>query len=182
MTDKTRLPEHVHDNIEAISAMRLEEERSLPPDQRAVEALTGWIGRPRSLYVFAVIVLLWIGYNLAAPAAGGNAFDAAPFFILQGIVAVYAALMTTMLLVTQNRQSLDARRSAHLDLQVNILAEQRTAKIVALLEELRRDMPNVRNRVDPVADALQQAVPTHEVSSAIDAHRANVESKPDQVG
>ena len=168
MKEQVRLPDHVHDNIQAIASMSLEEERALSAQQRAVEKLTRLIGRPWTLYGLALTVLAWAGFNLWVGAASRQQFDAPPFFILQGVIGVYAALMTTMILVTQNRQSRDARRNAHLDLQVNMLAEQRTAKIVALLEELRRDMPNVRNRVDLVADALQQAIPPHVVSSVLD--------------
>lgn len=38
-----------------------------------------------------------------------------------------------------------------------LLTEQRSAKIIALLEELRRDLPNVANRVDVDANVMQQA-------------------------
>jgi uncharacterized membrane protein len=172
MAENTRLPDHVQDNIQAISELRTQEERSLPSDQRAIEALTSWLGRPRTLYALASMLLAWVGYNLLAHVLGGWTFDAPPFFMLQGIVGIYAALMTTMILVTQNRQGGYAQRNAHLDLQVNILAEQRTAKIVALLEELRRDIPNVPNRVDPVAEALQHTVHPHDVSFALDEQRA----------
>ncbi|HEY1536459.1 MAG TPA: DUF1003 domain-containing protein [Polyangiaceae bacterium] len=97
----------------------------------------------------------------ASQAAPTAPFDPSPFFFLQGAIAFYAAIMATMILVTQNRQRKDEERNAHLELQVNLLAEQRTGKIVALLEELQRDLPNVRDRVDPVADALQkQVLPT----------------------
>ncbi|MEP7050141.1 MAG: DUF1003 domain-containing protein [Pseudomonadota bacterium] len=168
MTEQPRLPDHVHENIEAIATQRIEQERSLSAEQRAVEALTHWIGRPRSLYVFGIIVVVWMTYNSLAGVLHVRQLDPAPFFILQGVVGIYAALMTTMILATQNRQSRDARRNAHLDLQVNILSEQRTAKIVALLEELRRDLPNVRNRVDPIAEALQETVPAHAMISALE--------------
>ena len=178
MTEKARLPDHVHENIDAIAALRLEQERSLSADQRAVEALTHFVGQPRSLYVLTFLVVAWMGYNVLAGALHGPRFDPAPFFVLQGIVGVYAALMTTMILATQNRQSRDARRNAHLDLQVNILSEQRTAKIVGLLEELRRDLPNVRNRFDPVAEALQQAVPPHAVISALDQTMSEPHDQP----
>ncbi len=167
---KTHLtvPNHVHENIDAIVALRAQEERALSAEQRAIEGVTGFIGQPRWLYALFLVTLVWAAYNGLAPRFGWAAFDAPPFFLLQGIVGFYAAVMTTMILVTQHRQRNEEQRNAHLDLQVNLLAEQRTAKIVALLEELRRDLPNVRNRVDPVADAMQQAVPPHAVSSAID--------------
>ncbi|HEX5322161.1 MAG TPA: DUF1003 domain-containing protein, partial [Capsulimonadaceae bacterium] len=71
-------------------------------------------------------------------------------------------------LITQNRQGkLDAQRD-ELDLQINLLTEQRTAKIVELLEELRRDLPSVPNRPDPVADALKETVDPHIVLTALE--------------
>lgn len=44
---------------------------------------------------------------------------------------------------------------AHLDLKVTLLTGQKAAKLIDLLEELRRDLPNVRNRHDPEAAAHQ---------------------------
>jgi uncharacterized membrane protein len=172
MTEESGVPDHVHENIQAISELRAQEERSLPSGQRAVEAMTTWIGRPRVLYALAPTLLAWMGYNLFARALGGPKFDP-PLF--------HAAGDRWHLRRADDDDDSDhskspggyAQRNAHLDLQVNILAEQRTAKIVALLEELRRDLPNVRNRVGPVADALQHALHLHAISSALDQHDAS---------
>ena len=38
-----------------------------------------------------------------------------------------------------------------------ILSEQKTAKVIELLEEMRRDNPNLRNRVD--YEAVARAIP-----------------------
>jgi uncharacterized membrane protein len=43
----------------------------------------------------------------------------------------------------------DRRTAAHLDLQINLLTEQKVTKLIRLLEELRADMPGVRTRHDP---------------------------------
>jgi uncharacterized membrane protein len=43
-------------------------------------------------------------------------------------------------------------------LQVNLLAEHKVAKLIALVEELRRDLPMVRDRIDREADSMQEAV------------------------
>ena len=83
-------------------------------------------------------------------------------------MALYASVVTTIVLTTQRRQNKETAHYQHFELQVNLLAEQRTAKIIALLEELRRDLPNVRDRVDPVAEALQEVVAPGAVDSAID--------------
>jgi uncharacterized membrane protein len=168
MSEKTGVPEHVSDNIDAILALQARAEQALRPDQRAIEGLARVLGQPRSLYGLLCAVVAWGAYNSWATAKHAPVFDAPPFFYLQGFIALYAAVTTTIVLITQNRQQKDEQRNAHLELQVSLLAEQRTAKIVALLEELRRDMPNVRNRVDPLADALQEAVAPTAVSSALD--------------
>ena len=115
MIESTRIPDHVHENIEAIIALRTQEERSLPVGQRVIEKLTTWIGRPRILYALGAALLGWVGYNLFAHSLGGPTFDPPPFYMLQGIVGIYAALMTTIILITQNRQGAYAQRSAHLD-------------------------------------------------------------------
>jgi uncharacterized membrane protein len=95
-------------------------------------------------------------------------------------VTLLALLMTTSILATQNRQGRLAKQRMHLDLQVNLLSEQKVAKVIALLEELRRDMPSVKDRDDPQAKAMSEAVDPHAVVSAIqtvvDANRERVEN------
>ena len=51
---------------------------------------------------------------------------------------------------------------------MSLLTEQRTAKIIGLLEELRRDMPSVFNRVDLEAEALTKTVDPHEVLASFE--------------
>ena len=57
-------------------------------------------------------------------------------------------------------------RARH-DLQVNLLTEQKVTKLIHLLEELRRDLPIVRDRHDPQATAMQEGADTDEVVSAL---------------
>ncbi len=47
-----------------------------------------------------------------------------------------------------------AERRARLMLDLSLLADKKTAKLIELLEELRRDHPNVTNRVDQESDDL----------------------------
>jgi uncharacterized membrane protein len=51
---------------------------------------------------------------------------------------------------------------------VNLLAEQKTAKLIALLEELRRDLPNVHNRHDPQAAAMEHATDPQAILNALE--------------
>ena len=49
-----------------------------------------------------------------------------------------------------------------------MLAEQKIAKLIALVEELRRDLPNVHDRRDSLAEAMIRPVDPHAVASALE--------------
>jgi uncharacterized membrane protein len=148
------LPDHVNASIEAMTGLQGRTERRVPAHQRGIERLTGALGRPAFLYATILLVTGWIGVNLVLPTIGLEAFDAPPFHNLHIVLTLSALLMATVVLVTQNRQIGLAEKHSHLDLQINLQAEGKIAKVIALLEELRRDLPNVRNRPDPEARAM----------------------------
>ena len=158
----------INQNIDAVVAMHNIAEQQVDPHQRKVESLTAWLGRPQFFYGILVGVSLWMLINSLAPLFGQSTRDAPPFFWLQGAVGLGALLMTTVILITQNRQGKLAERREQLDLQMSLLTEQRTAKIIDLLEELRRDIPSVQNRVDLEAEALTKTVDPHEVLAALE--------------
>ncbi len=158
----------ISQNIDAVVALHTLAEQQVDAHQRGVESLTAWLGRPQFFYGILVGVSLWMLVNALLPVFGVRERDDPPFFWLQGLVGLGGLLMTTVVLITQNRQGKLAERREQLDLQMSLLAEQRTAKIIDLLEELRRDMPSVRNRVDAEADALIQTVDPHEVLATLE--------------
>ncbi|MFZ1615464.1 MAG: DUF1003 domain-containing protein, partial [Holophaga sp.] len=79
-----------------------------------------------------------------------------------------ALLVATAVLTKQNRFDKLAEQRAHLDLKVTLLTEQKAAKLIDLLEELRRDLPNVKNRHDPKVAFLQQPMNPDLVLAALD--------------
>ena len=146
-------------DIESVASIRARAEQRLDRHQRMMEVLTTALGRPRTVYVTLSMVAGWVAFNLGTPSlVGWRRIDPPPFFWLQGIVALSALLMTTLVLITANRQTRNAEERSHLDLQVNLLAEHKVAKLIALVEELRRDLPMVRDRIDREADSMQEAV------------------------
>lgn len=148
--------EHIQENVDAISAVYERAEHDMPRGQRGIELVVAALGRPRFLYFYVIVAGLWVSGNLLARRMGLEPVDAPPFFWLQGCVATTSLIMTILILIAQNRQSRLAERRAHLDLQVNLLAESKIAKVIALLEELRRDTPMIKDRHDGVAEAMKQ--------------------------
>lgn len=161
------MPDQIHENIATMAELRDEIERDVSPRQRAIEAAARAIGRPRTLYMLLIAVASWIAINVLTLALGREPIDPPPFFWLQGVIAFYAALATTLVLVAQTRQAENAKHRGNLEFHLNLLSEQKATKTIALLEELRRDLPNVKDRTDPLAEAMQQEVDPHAVHSAV---------------
>ncbi len=140
-----------------IAAIHARAEQRVDKHQRAIETLTGTLGRPAFLYAVLGVVLAWIVGNLAAGRFARHVWDPPPFPWLQGVVGLSALLMTIVVLITQNRMGKMAERRAQLDLQMSLLVEQKATKLIELMEELRRDLPSVRNREDLQAEAMAEA-------------------------
>lgn len=158
-------------NIESISAFYTREEQKISGSQRIVERISGFVGRPLFLGCVMLFVTLWALYNISALQFGLVEFDPAPFFWLQGTVSLGALLTMIVVLIKQNRLTKFEEQRAHLDLQVTLLTEQKTTKLIQLVEELRRDLPMVKNRHDPEAEALKQPTDPHQVLAALDEMR-----------
>ncbi|MBU6259988.1 MAG: DUF1003 domain-containing protein [Burkholderiales bacterium] len=155
-------------NIESIAAFYELEHRKVTRAQRTVEWLSDVAGRPSFLAAIVLFAVAWIAANLGAATLHRRAFDPAPFFWLLGCVSLLALLTTTVVLIRQERLADLEQRREHLDLQVNLLTEQKTTKLIHLIEELRRDMPMVRDRRDPESEMMQQATDPHRVLAGID--------------
>jgi uncharacterized membrane protein len=161
------LSDHISHNIENIVALQKREWEAVSPSQRRLERVSRFVARPLYLVGILWFVALWIIVNSFAPLLGFAPFDPAPFQWLQGALTLVALLTTTIVLIAQNRLTKLEQDRSHLDLQVNLLTEQKVTKVIHLLEELRRDLPMVRDRHDPQAKAMQEGADTAQLVSAL---------------
>ena len=151
-------PVHNNQNVQAVLDFYSREDQKISRYQRLLERISQVIGTPAYLAFILVSVLFWVSVNRGLSRLGRGPFDPAPYFWLQGLIGLGALLTMTVILAKQNRLSSLADQRAHLDLTVTLLTEQKTAKLIDLVEELRRDMPSVRDRHDPEASALKQSL------------------------
>ena len=151
------LPDPVQDVVQTTAALHARSEKHVTPHQRRVERFSYVIGRPASLYVVLALVAGWIGINLWLRANNKPAWDIPPFFWLQGFVGLAALLTALVVVITQRRQDIKAEQRAELDLQISLIIEQKATKLIALVEELRRDSPDVQDRTDPEAERMTEA-------------------------
>ncbi len=150
-TNVPLLPGHIEETIRSIARLHGEHHQNATPLQRAVDRVTALLGRPRFIGVLTAIAAGWISLNLLAAALGYR------------------------LLATQRREYQLAQLREQLTLELAILSEQKTAKVIQLLEESRRDNPLIRNRVDQEADAMAQPADPKSVLDAIRETHAEAE-------
>ena len=168
--------DQISQNIEAVLEFYAREEQKISRSQRILERISGFMGQPIFPGIILLFVAFWMLTNLLLRLFGNAAFDPAPFFWLQGIISLSALLTATIVLAKQNRLAKLAEQREHLDLKVTLLTEQKAAKLIDLLEELRRDLPNVRDRHDSDAAVLRQAMSRDLVLAALD-ERSELDEK-----
>jgi uncharacterized membrane protein len=170
--DDNNVSEAIHENLDKIAGFAKREEAKLTPVQRGIERISLFFSEPRFLLTFVCACAGWIVSDVAAHRLGYPYFDAPPFSLLQGIVTLIGVLVTMAVLVRQNRLARAEDDRAHLELQVNLLAEQKATHIIALLEALRRDLPGVPNRLDERTETLQHITNPDAVLEAIEQRKS----------
>jgi uncharacterized membrane protein len=168
------LPTHIEETIQSITRLHAEHAQNATPLQRTVDRMTALLGRPQFIGVLTVIVAGWIGLNLLAAALGYRPIDPPPFPWLGGAVSLLSLYMVVLILATQRHEDQLAQHREDLSLELLILSEQKTAKVIQLLEESRRDNPLIRNRVDQEADTMAQPADPSSVLDAIKEIHAEV--------
>lgn len=173
-----RLPQSVNDNLGTIAEYYARHEKKMSRAQAFIEKMSVVLGSPGYVALNGVLIVCWMILNLAAPGLGIAQFDEPPFFWLQGFVSLNAFIISTTVLIRQNRMSTLAEHNAHLDLQISLLSEEKTSKIIAMLEQIRRDSPHLPNKVDAEAEELSHSADTSTVLAAIERDHEHDKSHP----
>ena len=168
--------DQIDQNIAAVLELDKREDEKVSRSQRFFETISRFVGRPLFLGCTISFAAIWILVNVLAHQLGLPQFDPPPFFWLGGIVGLGALLATTVVLIEQNRLVRMEEKRSHLQMQVNLLTEQKTTKIIQLIEELRRDLPNVRDRLDPETEVLQHPTNPQQVLATME-HRQEAEER-----
>jgi uncharacterized membrane protein len=123
-------------NVEAVR--RLEDSVKLNGTRRhrLASAITRFCGSMTFVWIHTLWYVSWIILNIWLPERAR--FDPFPFQFLTLVVSLEAIFLSTFILITQNRQGILSERRAHLDLQIDMLAEQENTKMLGLLQRIAR--------------------------------------------
>jgi len=166
-TDR-ELPEHLEDTVNAIAQLRINHDLDATGSERIAESALGFLRSPTWVIVLTVAVIAWLAINIALPYYGYSSPDPPPFPLLDDVLTLLALYMASLILMSQNRAGRLAKSRENMTLELAILNEKKASKLIALLEELRRDTPAIRDRVDQEADAMSARDDPHAVLSAIE--------------
>ena len=151
----------------AIARLQARHESEATPVERLTANLTAALGTPATVLVLIVATAAWITANLALQWLGYRALDPPPFSWLQGALAFSALCVTVIILTTQRLADRLSSHREQLTLELAILGEQKTAKVIAMIEEIRRDDPLLRERQDSEAVAMAHPADPEAVLEAI---------------
>lgn len=154
-------PSHVEEAIQAMTAMHEAHHADASTLDRLVDRIAATVSRPSFLIYVVLAILVWIGANSVMRALGGRAADPWPFSFLSLLASCTALLISVLILSSQRRADRLANLREQMTLEVVLLTTQKVSKLIELIEELRRDSPDVRDRVD--LEAIEMAdMPDHE--------------------
>jgi uncharacterized membrane protein len=142
-------------NIQAIAKLEEQMLHGRSAADRCGAGITRFAGSIVFVCVHVIWFGLWIGVN-AGVIAGVSVFDPYPFSFLTLVVSLEAIFLSLFVLISQNRMSREADRRAHLDLQVNLLAEQENTKALEMLQRISQQLGLKIPRDDEVHELIEK--------------------------
>jgi uncharacterized membrane protein len=172
------LPPHIEETVQSIALLHKAHHKNASKLERLVDFASAQVSRPACLVVIGAATLLWVAANLFLQSQGLKPFDPPPFEWANDVLTFLALVMTVMIVTTQRRAARLGERREQMTLELTLLTEQKTAKIIALLEEMRRDSPQFTNRFDKEAHDMSAPADPNLVLGAIEETASGIAAPP----
>jgi uncharacterized membrane protein len=164
-------PATAHQNIETVARLeqRFLDERNRR--ERIGDAIAGFAGTMTFVLLQLAVFVVYAVLNSGA-VPGIRPWDPYPYILLALLVSLEGVLLSTFVLMKQNRMSRRAEQRNHLDLQINLLAEKEITKMLQMqrricdrlgIEEAQRDAEirelSEHTAVETLARELERKLP-----------------------
>ena len=127
-----QIPDTVQSNIRSVAEMEIALERSRSLSDRIADLIGGFSGSMAFVALHVVWFLAWFLINTGV-IPGVPRFDPYPFILLAMVVSVEGVLLSTFVLMKQNRMQKRIDLRDQLNLQIDLLAEKEVTKSLQLL-------------------------------------------------
>ena len=122
------------ENIRTVAKLQRQATERRTSWQRVSHSVASLAARDSTVAWHVGFFASWIALNVRV--LPFTPFDPFPFTLLTTIVSLEAIFLTLFVLASQKGLTQDADRRAHLDLQVNLLAEQEMTVVLQMLREV----------------------------------------------
>lgn len=153
-------------NVRTIVELEAATQKQRSAGDRVADGITHFCGTMSFLWVHVAWFTVWIVINVGLVHV--KIFDPFPFNFLTLVVSLEAIFLSTFILISENRQARVDERRSHLDLQINLLAEQENTKMLQLLREIAAKVGIDPDR-DPEVAVLEQSTRPDALVKQIDA-------------
>jgi uncharacterized membrane protein len=157
---------HMERNVRAIAQL----ERDAMADRSSADRLSDAIARVAgsSGFVIAHVIFfgVWLAVNVGVTPV--PVFDPFPFSLLTLVVSLEAIFLSIFVLMSQNRAARLVDRRAHLDLQVDLLAERELTAMLHMLRALCAKQKVVLDKVGTDVNDLLEETDVTELATNLD--------------
>lgn len=140
-------------NVKSIAKL----EEAARSKRSLADRISDWVAAFCGSMVFVWVHVVWFTGWIGCNSLGWFPhFDPFPFTFLTLVVSLEAIFLSAFILISQNVDKRLSDRRTHLDLQINLLAEQENTKMLSLLARIAGKL-GVGADDDPSIGALEKA-------------------------
>ena len=161
----------VQKNIESIMRLDKETSQQRSTAEHVADKITTFAGSTPFIIFHIAWFGGWILVNLRL-ITGISPFDPFPFSFLTLVVSLEAIFLALLVLKSQNRMTKEADKRAHIDLQINMLAEQEGTKILNMIQRIGKHL-GLEEEIDEAMQQLSQETDVNQVAKTLDEKSSN---------
>lgn len=158
---------HSHAHIDSIARQEEEALERRSPSERFADGVGLFAGSLPFVVLHLVLLVGWLLLN-SGKVPPVRPFDPYPFSLLGVIVAVEAVILSSFILMRQNRMMRRGERRDHLNLQVDLLAEKEITKVLQMVREICGHLGLKNIMADKEIRELSQATSLESLSQTLD--------------
>jgi uncharacterized membrane protein len=142
-------------NITTLLEVRRQMEARRSPQARFADYVAKACGNPLFAYLHVLWFGAWLLWNTGV--LGLDPFDPYPFSFLTLVVSLEAIFLSMFVLISQNHLGELSEQRADLDLQINLLNEYETTKILRIIDAIA-DKMGLHEGNDPELQELEREI------------------------
>ncbi|MGH7204011.1 MAG: DUF1003 domain-containing protein [Candidatus Levyibacteriota bacterium] len=161
-------------NVEELIALEQRDRIDMSMSDRIASIITSFSGS--MLYVFLHVVWfgVWIIWNMGFFKL--KPFDPFPFSLLTMMVSLEAIFLSAFVLISQNRQALQADKRAKVDMEINMIAERENTKLIEMIAEIHQHL-KIQSKDKAEIKQLKKVTNVNKLAQQIDKAELKFEKR-----